>query len=134
MAAQITSEALEAFLHCKFKAHLKLTGQQGVRSDYEAMLLDMRAEVRLAAIDKTVSKSDEVERAIPLTTAALKRGAAFILDATLDDLHFDGLKRVDDSSKLGDFHYVPMLFHERNKVGKEQKLLLEGICPKRRRA
>src|SRR5262245_9834820 len=28
-------------------------------------------------------------------------------------------------SKLGDFHYVPMLFHEGRKVAKEQKLLLE---------
>jgi hypothetical protein len=109
MAAPITSDVLEAFLHCKFKAHLKLTGQQGVRSDYEAMLLEMRADVRLAAIEIIVSKSDDVERGIALTTAALKRGAAYILDATLDDLHFDGLKRVDGPSKLGDFHYVPML-------------------------
>ena len=66
-----------------------------------------------------------MERAIPLTTAALKRGAAFILDATLDDLHFDGLKRVDGPSKLGVFHYVPMLFHGQNKVGKIDDVLID---------
>ena len=50
-----------------------------------------------------------------------------MLDATLEDdllsLGFDGLKRVDGPSKLGDFHYVPMLFHG-NKVGTQQRLLL----------
>ena len=52
-----------------------------------------------------------------------------MLDANLEDdqfsLTFDGLKRVDGPSKLGDFHYVPMLFHEGRKVGKEQRLRLE---------
>jgi predicted RecB family nuclease len=52
-----------------------------------------------------------------------------VLNATLEDdllsLSFDGLKRVDGPSKLGDFHYVPMLFHEGQKVGEEQRLLLE---------
>ena len=51
------------------------------------------------------------------------------MDAILEDdllsLCFDGLKRVDGPSKLGDFHYVPMLFHEGRKVGKEQRFLLE---------
>ena len=68
-------------------------------------------------------------RDIPLTAAALRAGPSFVLDATLEDdllsLGFDGLKRVDGPSKLGDFHYVPMLFHEGRKVGKEQRLLLE---------
>ena len=52
-----------------------------------------------------------------------------MLNATLEDdllsLSFDGLKRVDGPSKLGDFQYVPMLFHEGQKIGKEQRLLLE---------
>ena len=68
-------------------------------------------------------------RDIPLTAAALQAGPPFVLDATLEDerlsLGFDGLKRVDGPSKLGDFHYVPMLFHEGRKVGKEQRLLLD---------
>ena len=65
-----------------------------------------------------------------------------MLDATLEDdqlsLGFDGLKRVDGPSKLGDFHYIPMLFVEGRKIRKEQRLLLDlygmllshlqGIC------
>ena len=68
-------------------------------------------------------------RDIPLTAATLRAGSSFVLNATLEDdlfsLSFDGLKRVDGPSKLGDFHYVPMLFHEARKVGKKQRLLLE---------
>src|SRR5713226_7304832 len=64
-----------------------------------------------------------------LTVAHLRIGPSVILDAALDDgplsLSFDGLEKVPGSSKLGDFHYVPMLFHEGRQVGKEQRLLLE---------
>jgi predicted RecB family nuclease len=40
-------------------------------------------------------------------------------------LSFDGLKRVPGPSKLGDFHYIPMLFYEGRQIGKEQRFLLE---------
>ncbi len=39
----------------------------------------------------------------------------------------DGLKKVDGPSKLGDFHYVPVLFHGGGSVRKEQRLLLD-VC------
>ena len=99
-------------------------------SDYESLLVADRHEVRRQAIARLLTKytEGEVARDLPLTTAALQTGPLIILDVTLDDewlsLVFDGLKRVDGSSKLGDFHYVPMLFHEGRKVGKEQRLLL----------
>src|SRR5262249_480435 len=131
MSARITRVVLEAYLHCKTKAHLKLAGQQGNVSDYEALLSENRREVRQTAISRILSKHPETEVAsdILLTAAALRAGTSFVLDATLDDrllsLRFDGLKKVDGPSKLGDFHYVPMLFHEGGKVGKQQRLLLE---------
>ena len=37
--AKITSDVLEAFLHCKLKAHLKEAGQHGNPTDYESLLL-----------------------------------------------------------------------------------------------
>src|SRR5260370_29157027 len=131
MPNKITRDILESYLHCKYKGHLKLTGLQGTKCDYETLLTEMRAEVRLAAIAKILARhpGQKIPRNIPLTTSAMKQGASFILDATLEDdhvsLHFDVLKKVDGASKLGDFHYVPMLFHEGEKVRKEQKLLLE---------
>jgi predicted RecB family nuclease len=131
MATKITRQILEAFLKCKTKAHLKLAGHQGNVSDYEALLISNRQEVRQKAIGKILARTPEgeVARDIPLTAATLRAGSSFVLNATLEDdllsLSFDGLKRVDGPSKLGAFHYVPMLFHEESKVSKEQRLLLE---------
>jgi predicted RecB family nuclease len=130
MATKITRDVLESYLRCKTKAHLKLTGQQGTRSDYEGLLTESRGQVRLAVIDKILSGNEEgdVVRNIPLTVSALKAGPSFVLDATVEDdqmsLHLDGLKKVDGASKLGDFHYVPMLFQEGCQVRKEQRVML----------
>src|ERR1700746_2739841 len=122
MATKITSEVLESYLHCKFKGYLKLAGQQGTKCDFEAVLAELRAEVRLKAIDAILARhpGDQVARNIPLTTAGLKEGPQYILDGTLEDdtlaLHFDGLKRMEGDSKLGSFHYLPVLFHEGRQV------------------
>src|SRR5436189_5910210 len=107
MATKITRDILESNLHCKLKGHFKLTGQQGIKCDYETLLTERRAEVRLAAIDKILARhaGEEITRNIPLTTAALKQGPSFILDPTLEDdffsLAFDGLNKVEGPSKLG---------------------------------
>jgi predicted RecB family nuclease len=131
MATKITSDVLESYLHCKFKGYLKLAAQQGTKCDFEAMLTELRCEVRLKAIDAIVARhsADQVARNIPLTTAGLKQGPQYILDGTLEDdalaLHFDGLKRTEGESRLGGFHYLPVLFHEGRQINKGQKLLLE---------
>jgi predicted RecB family nuclease len=130
MATKITRDVLESYLRCRTKAHLKLAGQAGTKSDYEGLLAESRARVRLAAVDRILARhhEDEVARNVPLAASTLKEGPSFVLDATLEDdhlsLHFDGLKRVDGASNLGAFHYVPMLFHEGRHVGKDQRLLL----------
>src|SRR6516225_6256416 len=76
MGRKITREVLESYLNCKTKAHLKLAGQQGIVSDYEALLLARRQEVRQQAIAKILAKPPEAEAAkdIPLTVAALQSG------------------------------------------------------------
>jgi predicted RecB family nuclease len=131
MATKITSDVLESYLRCKFKGYLKLAGQQGTKCDFEAMLAELRAEVRLKAIDAIIARhpGDQVARSIPLTPADLKWGPQYILDGTFEDdalaLHFDGLKRTEGKSKLGHFHYLPVIFHGARKVKKEQKVLLE---------
>jgi predicted RecB family nuclease len=131
MATKITRDVLESYLRCQTKAHLKLAGHQGAKSDYEGLLTESRERVRLAAIETILTRhrEDEVVRNIPLTASALKEGPPFVLDATLEDdhlsLHFDGLKKVAGASDLGDFHYVPVLFHEGRKLGKQQRRLLE---------
>jgi hypothetical protein len=94
---KITREVLEVHLDCKYKGHLKAAGEQGTRSDYEALLIEATDAVKRAATEKIQArcKDGEVARNIPLTTAALKAGPPFILDSLLEDavlsLYFDGL-------------------------------------------
>jgi predicted RecB family nuclease len=133
MTPRITADVLEAFLHCRYKGHLKQAGQMGARSEYEALAAEQRAAVRRRAIEQITARHADggVLSTVPLTAPTLKRGALFVLDATLEDdafsLRFDGLKQVDGPSKLGDYHYVPVLFHGGGSVRKEQRLLLD-VC------
>ena len=110
MTTKITRDVLEGYLNCKTKGHLRLSSEHGTRSDYEAMLVAARDEVRWKGIEKVIARysEDEVVRNILLTGPALKVGARLVLDAVLEDdffrLQIDGLKRMDGPSKLGDFH------------------------------
>src|SRR5690242_20282025 len=87
MATKITREVLESYLRCKTEAHLKLAGQQGSISDYQGLLVASRQEVRQQAIGEILTQHpvDEVARGIALTSAALRAGPPFVLDATLED-------------------------------------------------
>jgi predicted RecB family nuclease len=131
VGTKITNDVVESFLNCKVKAYLKLNDHQGTKSDYEEFLLQNRRQVREQAIIKMVGKSpeDDIKTGVPLTASLLRTGRSYVLDPTLDNhpwfVRFDGLKKVDEPSGLGDFHYVPMLFHEAHGVGTNQRLLLE---------
>jgi predicted RecB family nuclease len=128
---KITTDVLDAFLHCKFKAHLRKAGEQGTRTDYEALLLSRRDEVRQKAIQTIQDTHGEGQVAASLAVSAdpLKAGPPFVLEAVYQDdlfcLKIDGLKKLPDPSRLGPFHYAPVLFHPGEKVGREQRLLLE---------
>jgi predicted RecB family nuclease len=127
----VSDEVLSAFLACRYKGYLKQAGEVGTRSEYEDLGTEQRAEVRRRAIEQITARhpDGEVLRTAPLTGPTLKRGTAFVLDATWEDDTFllrpDGLKKVDGPSKLGDYHYVPVLFHGDGSVRKEQRLLLD---------
>jgi len=108
-----------------------LAGQQGIVSDYELLLTNSRRAVRRRAIDKIIAlhPKEEVEQDVVLTPAVLKKGAAFLVNAILEtediSLVFDGLMRVPGTSKVGDFHYIPMRFSECRQVSKKQRAMLD---------
>lgn len=131
MTRQLTREILEAHLHCRYKGHLTWVGESAEPSDYQVLSAAHRADVRQQAIERITARQPgaTVVREAPLTAAVLKAGPAFVLDAVLEDdsfsLRFDGLMRVAGPSKLGDFHYIPMLFHGGGSVRARQRQLLE---------
>jgi predicted RecB family nuclease len=130
MATKITRDIIESYLNCKYKGHLKLTGDSGTISDYEAMTTAARASSRGQALARLVARLGEGDacRGTAVTAAVLKQGTPILLDAGLEDeglsLRLDALKRADGASKVGDHHYIPILHSHGDKVGRREKLLL----------
>jgi predicted RecB family nuclease len=130
MATTITRDIIESYLNCKYKGHLKFTGESGTTSDYEAMTAAAKASSQDKAVARLVARFGEgdASRGTTVTAATLMRGAPLLADIDLEgeglSLHCDALKRVDEASSLGDHHYLPVLHNHGDKVGRHQKLLL----------
>ena len=128
MANKITRDIIESYLHCKYKGHLKLAGESGTQSDYETMTIAARLSSCEQAVGALVARFGEGDtgRGATLTAAILKNGTPLLGDVNLEDeemfLRYDALKRADGASKLGNHHYVPVLYHDGEKVGTRQKL------------
>jgi len=130
MAMKINRDVLESYLQCKYKGHLKLAKAQGIKSAYELMLLESRNLVRLAAADKLArNKRGNVVQGLAITLGILKHGTPLLLDASVEDeefsVCFDALQKEAGPSLLGNFHYIPVLFHEVERPSRLQKDLLE---------
>ncbi len=130
MATKITLDTIKSYLSCKYKGYLKLAGEFGTKSDYEAMTAKASRASREEGLAKLTARFSDGD-ATPKTTitvATLKQRKSLLIDVNLDDdalsLRFDGLNRVDGTSALGDYHYLPILHNHGNKVGRQQKLLL----------
>ena len=128
---KITREVLESHPKCRYKAHLKLAGEQGSRSDYDLLLGESRDRVRRAGMTNLLDrhKAGPVLQDLPLTQAVLRKGVPLLLNVTMEDddlsICFEALLRVTGPSRLGDFHYIPVHFHETERPGREQRPLLE---------
>lgn len=131
MAEKITQDVLESYVHCAYKGYLKLVGEQGCPSDYESLLREARARVQQAATDRLLSwhQDEKILRSVTLTRSQLKQGYVLLMDVTLEDdalaIHFDALQKEVGPSRLGDFHYIPVLFHEAERLRRPQRELLE---------
>jgi predicted RecB family nuclease len=127
---KITNEVLEGYLNCKTKGHLKLVGESGTKSDYEAMTEAASQASRELSLAGLVARYGEGNafRGTAITAAMLKQGAPLLADAILEDdgvsILLDALKREDGASKLGEHHYLPILYNHGDKVGRLKKLLL----------
>jgi hypothetical protein len=131
MNAKITQDILESYVFCKYKGYLQWAGEHGQLSDYAMFLTQSRDEVRHTAMAKILAQhhQNRVVRGLLLTTAVLRQGPLFVLEARVEDSPFyltlDGLKQMPGVSTLGAFHYIPMLFAEGRQIRGEQRFLLE---------
>jgi predicted RecB family nuclease len=130
MATKISTDCVESYLKCKTKAHLKALGEQGVRPEYDLLLAELRRETKRTWIEWVSSRhvGSAVLPDVSPQATELSRGAAFILNAKVEDdtfcFAFDGLEKARGVSRLGYFHYIPVLFHPGEKLRLEARLLL----------
>ncbi|WP_422923309.1 IS66 family transposase [Singulisphaera sp. PoT] len=130
MPTLITRHVIESYLNCGYKGHLKLGGEQGTPSEYEALLASSSQTLRAEALSRLMARFGEgnADSGAAITPATLKRGMPLLVDAVLRDddlsLDFDGLRMADGPSQIGGHHYVPILHHEGSRAGHRQKQLL----------
>ncbi|MGF6334030.1 putative RecB family nuclease [Bradyrhizobium sp. i1.8.4] len=116
MPSRITDDVIGALQHCRLKAYFQLRGEQGTMSGYEKLLVEQRANLGPAIIEKIRREYGQAETVndLNLSAARLRKKASFILGALLEDdryaVHFDALRKIDGPSALGDFRYEPVLF------------------------
>src|SRR5947209_6259255 len=134
MSGKLTNDVLESRLKCKYKAHLKMAGEQGQPHDYELMLKDSREHVHTAATAKLLARhlGQEIPQGLPLTAELLKRGLPLLLGTTFEDsdlsIRFDALLRMEGKSRLGGFHYAPVLFHEAGNPTPDLRVVLAAFA------
>jgi predicted RecB family nuclease len=130
MSAKITQDLIESYVFCKSKGYQQWTGECGTPSDYAMFLTQSRDKVRRKAMAKMLAQSqkDQVVQGTLLTTAVLRKGPIFVLEARVEDgpfcLALDGIKKVPGESTLGVFHYIPMLCYEGRQIRREQRFML----------
>jgi predicted RecB family nuclease len=130
MTMKITRAVLEGYLECTYKGRLRLAGEPGEESDYQKMTTEQEVQVRALAFTDQLARhpGGEVCRGARLTVANLGRGAPLVLDATIEDeevsLQFDGLMRVEGASRLGAFHFAPVLCQAGPTVRRQARQLL----------
>jgi predicted RecB family nuclease len=116
MVCRITDDTINALQRCRLKAYFQLHGEAGAPCGYEKLVIEQCANVQRKAIEKIRREYNETEMAIDLnlSVANLRKGAPFILGARLNDdryaVFFDGLRKIDGPSVLGDFRYEPVIF------------------------
>jgi hypothetical protein len=83
----ITNEILEAYLNCKTKGHLKLVGETGTKSDYEAMTEAASRASRELTLAGIIARYGEgnAYRGTAITAAMLKQGVPLVADAIVED-------------------------------------------------
>jgi len=131
MSGKLTNEIAESFLDCKYKGYLKFIGMRGEISEFERIRIEDRNFVHNSAIQKfTVRCKDKnILSNFKIAPRALREGPHYFFNAITENdqllIYFDILEKVPVESKLGNFHYIPILFHEAEYLSQKQRLLLE---------
>jgi hypothetical protein len=127
-AMKITSQLFDAFIRCKFKLHLLATGHKDVTAEYGQLLEDLDRKYRQEAILRLQQQfsAGQVANNPASILDAQTEGPELMLDVALanDQFSVDSLvlKNIADDGCLGRPAYAPMLFFQREKINRWDKL------------
>lgn len=130
MVPNITRDVLEAQQYCRLKAYFRLSGQEGTKSDFEILQIEALQELQAKANEGIRRQYAEIniETDISLSRTVLRTGIPFVIGGRFEgdrySIRFDGLKKVDGASSLGEFHYEPVMFNEARRVRQSDRCLL----------
>lgn len=105
-------------------------GVKGINSDFENMLRRSRSHFRQEATQKILVRStkSEVVSNATLNHQMLKQGAKWVINGVATygpfSLLVDGIKKVDGRSKGTNFHYIPILFDQSDRIHVYERRLL----------
>lgn len=141
----ITREILESYFQCKHKAYLCFKSLSSSESGYGEHKPPSVAHFRSNATKKLLAGCDakNIVHDAPLIRDTLGLGAGYLLNVTARhdtlNLVFDALAKAYGPSKLGQFHYVPVLYTAVDRVTIQERRLLavfgrvlgkvQGHCP-----
>ncbi len=129
MSKLITTDIVVAYSQCPHKAYLLLyTQQKGEPHDYTQILEAQKVTNQAQYVDGLKQKQVDLQS---YAEKGLKSRADFLLDAILqaDGLQADSslLIKAKGSSRLGRYHYEPILFTGTHTVTKEQRLQMHFV-------
>ena len=126
----VSNEIFDAFLICSYKSFLLASGLKGEKSDYIELISRLDNEYRVAASSRVAITAGQGLATINPKCHSKELHAGhkifFNVCVTVEGLNskIHAVKRVEGISKLGGFHYVPVIFSRNFSIGKNQKLWL----------
>ena len=125
----ITAELFGAFLQCPTKCWLKPIGEQGAGNPYAEWVQAQNESYRVAGIDRLRSSAMPGESVTSPPADGLKeakwRVALDVVVKTADlESRVHGVERVPSEGRGKPAQFIPVRFIFRNKLTKEDKLLL----------
>ena len=123
---KITDTVFRDYLTCKLKAFLVLQGEAGTPREYSVVLDEVQQEYRALAAAATLKKANL--ESVAVQQASIASGSILVLHCRIVcdsfEFHFDALRRAAGKSRLGNFHYEPILFLKENAIAEDRKRLL----------
>ncbi len=127
---RITDDCLESYLYCPYKAYLLMNNEPGKQADFEILQTELQKEYKnqSSSILKNKYKENDIFEQSSLTLADLKFGRQILIGDHLDNhelsCSINALEKVNGKSSLGNFHYYPILLSYKEKLSKEDKIMM----------